>query len=366
MRALLSLDTASSESLLCSDALVERLVDNGLGPIAHHAVGAGCLVVSNSAAESLLAADLTARAIASSRNEVIKGIVRAFAACGVRCALLKGASVASHYAQHHWRVMSDIDILVDGHALEQAVALLRSMGFTNAYPEPDEHWETHHHAAPMIHPAGKICVELHHSLDSSEWFDLDAFHASSIWQDSTRLTLYDSPVYQLNRRLELNYLAAHWYLHLIENPDTPGLQRALFDVAFLLRGTSIDANCFLPVKRLCFPSLTLLSVMARLGVVSLDERLLSSVVQHQQIDRAALDYCAMMIDNKICTLEPAPRTLVMEIQSSCLQLALVNDVPALFHWRRVNLAKNTILKAVQARATVAVTQLERSFSPGRT
>lgn len=351
MRALLAGEGTLRGAVACDEGLVDALIVNGLGPIAHHAERSGRLTVGRSAQRALLAADLTARGIAANRSAVIEAVLLAFEASGIRSALLKGASLAAFYPQHHWRVMSDVDLLVDADEIRRATDALRSLGFRNAYREPDDHWDDHHHAAPMRHPQRNVCIELHRALDSSPWFDIEEFHAPSLWEHASVDGGFASPTHRLEPTLELNYIAAHWYLHLIENPGSPGLQRALFDVTFMLRKLERDTDLFLTIDRLRFPTLLLLSVLARLDIAEVDGRVVERAVASGQVDGSALAYCATMIDRRVCNFAPPPRTLVMEVESGWLRLALENDSPERFHLRRFRSATKQFLDALRVRLT---------------
>jgi len=330
LKALLSSELVPDRPLDCSDILASELVNTGLGPVVFDAARRGLLIVSEPALEVWHSSDLTARAIFAKRCRVQQEVEKCLNSIGIRSAPLKGASIANRYPQPHWRIMSDIDLLVERHELAEAMAALRCIGYTNAYPDPGENWDTHHHATPLIHPQHRVCVELHHSLDSSEWFDGPNLKAEEVWKECINDVGSDGLTCRLSRRLELNYFAAHWYLHLIENPDTPGLQRALFDVSYLLADETLSSDWFFDDRRLSFATLTLLTVLDRLGVTSIRTNELIALMNEQQIDEIALDFVSKLIERKLCSLTESPRIVTMQIQSRWLELALTNDNPARF------------------------------------
>ncbi len=71
----------------------------------------------------------------------------------IPCAILKGSSVACHYAEPTHRVMGDIDILVSSNRQEEAVRLLQSVGYGNILA-------TEHHCHLTISKEN-LTVEVH-------------------------------------------------------------------------------------------------------------------------------------------------------------------------------------------------------------
>jgi hypothetical protein len=156
----------------------------------------------NSAAANLLAFRELAR-ILSAFNLTIPAIV------------LKGAALAATlYPSPGLRPLSDLDLLVPADRLDDAVAVLRGLGY--AYTAPLvlpglDQW-VHYHAPPLFGGQDiKLAVEVHWSLVSSEhdWRapDLDWF-----WQQSELADFGPVRAHVLTPTAHLLYLAAHLML----------------------------------------------------------------------------------------------------------------------------------------------------------
>ncbi len=334
LKTLLLRDNNISSPVACSDVLVNQLIEHGLGPAAYDANCRHKLITTDDASNSLLAADLTARAITASRIDAIEAVLHAFSSSDIRSVLLKGAAIAPRYPQPHWRIMSDVDILVEKHRLTDSVSILRILGFTKAYPDPESHWHSHHHVAPMIHPRQQLCIELHHALDSSSWFCTEELSAEQVWRQITPNNDFSSLTHSLSPRLQLHHMAAHWYLHLIENAESYGGHRALFDVALLLQGKTIDIGYFPSTKRLSFATLTIMLILRRLGAVQLPESVVNAVISDQNLEETILDFNTRLISRRLFALVDFPTTLTHMIESDWIKTALVTDDRSLFHTKR--------------------------------
>lgn len=95
-------------------------------------------------------------------RDLVAGLNRA----GIRPLLLKGIAGLMNdlYPAPSWRLLADIDILVDGTDRGGAERVLAALGYRRLPVEGEVAREDHHHGAPWIHPSRRFEVELHRSV----------------------------------------------------------------------------------------------------------------------------------------------------------------------------------------------------------
>jgi hypothetical protein len=109
------------------------------------------------------------------RNDGVRGqlaaVVGALNRVGVEPVLLKGAIrlVDGLYPDPGWRMMRDLDLLVPGDRLGDAIAALRGAGYTPRPPTPGEPPRFgHHHYQELTRPGHRAGVEVHAELFETE------------------------------------------------------------------------------------------------------------------------------------------------------------------------------------------------------
>ena len=109
------------------------------------------------------------------RNGGLRGqlaaVVGALNRAGVEPVLLKGAIrlVDGLYPDPGWRIMRDLDLLVPGDRLGDAVAALNGAGYAPQPPAPGEPPRVgHHHYPELTRPDHRATVEVHAELFQTE------------------------------------------------------------------------------------------------------------------------------------------------------------------------------------------------------
>jgi len=282
IRALL-IQSNFAQAIDCPIAIAHRLIEHGLGPIAYAACESGLLTVTAETKQALLAADLTARAISAANQSALVDVLHKLNSDGIEPLLLKGIALAMRYPKPHWRLMSDIDLLVPPPQLEATMVLLRELGFSNGYEKPASHWSDHHHAEPLRHPDSGLWIEVHRALHSSALFEPNLFDTDRWDQDTQALDYCSAKVRILEPRLQLHHCAAHWYLNLVEDLGVSGIVRALFDAEVLIGGDPLDTQ-WLPTQRSHrFATLTLVGVLLQLGVINANEDIKNELKTKNQV-----------------------------------------------------------------------------------
>lgn len=212
---------------------IEHLIGNALGPLAFAAIQRDCITTDTASMQALQAADLTARVLSDQWDQALHRLIAELNQSDIVPVLLKGASVRYRYPDRHQRLMGDIDLLVEPDRLSTTLDILESLGYV--VPDEQSTDASHHHVAPRRHPRSGIWIEVHTALDSSDWFRELNHYTAGEHHESVRELPEELHARRLQPDAELRYIAAHWYLHLIENLGTQGLHRVFFDAELLLR-----------------------------------------------------------------------------------------------------------------------------------
>lgn len=88
--------------------------------------------------------------------------------------LLKGAMhlVTDMYGDTGARIMSDIDLLIPKHKLNDCVSALQEIGYEAEEDIHNDYHEEHHHYAPLFRPGDYGSLELHRGLTESPYVDI--------------------------------------------------------------------------------------------------------------------------------------------------------------------------------------------------
>ncbi len=336
-----------TKPVICQPKTIAWVIENGLGPIAYHALQENRIKVDSNGARDLQSADITARVMTDYCRGELEEVLLELNKAEIEPILLKGISIASRYPQPHWRLMSDVDLLVRHDQLEATVAALRGLGFVNGNQQPEKHWLHHHHAAPLYHHQRKLWIEVHHALLSDPYLNRPALAIDAIWSLKRRNVDFTARTFRLPPQLELNYLAAHWYLNLIEDLGTAGLQRTLFDAAFLLKDSAVNLDWSLSDQRLAFATLTLLVTLNDLGAISLSEKDKQAWIDTHHLDSSVTSFAVRSIHQQVTSQNTSTRATLQRIHGSWFELALTNKRAHWFRLRRWVKVLNICTQAVR-------------------
>lgn len=229
------------------DGGVERqlqwVLDGGLGPLLHDALGDAGRAQSTPAQRSaLLSADLTARVRHGRLVDTTLEIVEACGRLGVEVVLLKGISVSEQwYPQEHLRPMADIDVLIPSAGYAAVEAALMERGHERLAFEPGQGQQ---HGVPLQHRSRGSVIELHTELFGAD-SPLSAgtlFSAPMAMSWSVPSSYHDQPVRRLSSELQLAYIASSWFNDLADRQIHPSFIASMFDAVYLLsaRGRQLD------------------------------------------------------------------------------------------------------------------------------
>ncbi len=146
----------------------------------------------------------------------LKNVLLAFNKAGIDTILLKGmASAEFIYKDAGLRPMGDIDFMVEPHKILDAEKIFFDLGFINTVPYKSFklrtlNINTHLNAFVKNH----IAFELHR--------DLSAIHhiyripLNIIWENITKTSIDNVPIYVLNTDLNIMYLSLHSVQHMLK------------------------------------------------------------------------------------------------------------------------------------------------------
>lgn len=177
-------------------------------------------------------------------------IAAAFDAASLPYAVLKGAAYlfAPMYPTPFMRVMADIDLLVDEQRLDEACAILSTLGYAQIEDESLQRKPAaHRHLDPFVHPSRIAAVELHraalpaHLAAGAPAAELLATRRR--YSDGTRSCYTLAPTFRV-----LNLVM---HAEIVDYGYVQGLipVRALQEFAYNLRGEAADIDWNLLLER---------------------------------------------------------------------------------------------------------------------
>lgn len=188
---------------------------------------------STSFIEKLPAEKLTAQFWSQTQLTAIKKIVSELNAQGIVPTLLKGISISSsYYPKPHYRMMRDIDILVDVEEIDKVEKILPSLGYEQRSTYSKEFYSTLHHTMPWQHCKDEIWIEVHKRLfpKTSPCYNSPVFQLDIIQQEKIIDDFYGLKVYRLSKEFQIVYIATHW----AESFKQHGGVFALLDIALII------------------------------------------------------------------------------------------------------------------------------------
>jgi hypothetical protein len=223
------------------DRQLDWILRAGLGPLLRWTASDGADVPAEWA-ESLLAADLTARVRHANLVATAVAVLDACRDIGVDATLLKGISLAdSLYPAAHMRPMADIDVLVASADEHNVVEELLARGFERlAYPyEPGQH-----HGAPLRNVRLRTLVEVHTALfpESSPMHDAAILLPAHVQARRQASSYHGRNAGRLSEEVQLAYSAAAWFNDMTTYRFHPSFLVSLFDAVLLLKahGSTLD------------------------------------------------------------------------------------------------------------------------------
>ena len=225
---------------------LDWIVQAGLGPLLRWAARDDDRL-PQAWAQTLLAADLTARVRHAAIADTALDVLDACRNLDVEATLLKGISVSDTlYPAPHMRPMGDIDVLVRPRDHPGVEAALLASGFVRL-PYPD--LPGHHHGAPLRHARRRTLVELHTALfpQSAPVHDAAVFDAAHLRAQRRTAEHAGRRVFHLTPEVQLAYIAAAWFNDMANSGFHPSFLASLVDALLLLRshGAALDWEALL-------------------------------------------------------------------------------------------------------------------------
>ncbi|MDJ0656309.1 MAG: nucleotidyltransferase family protein [Xanthomonadales bacterium] len=309
-------------------------VDAGMGPMLHHLIENGQLESDAASAELIEAADMTARVLHRKMVQSVHQCLIELNRAGIIPTTLKGIDVAvRYYPKPHWRLMRDVDLFFESHEIDETMALLGEMGFENPTPEPASRWDSHHHLVPLWNRDMGLWIEVHRGLvpHYSPFIESHLGCAETVSEHSVQGDFCGAKVKQLKPEFMLRYLAAHWYLGLIEDFGEPGLHRALIDVKFLLAGSHLPVLGSLTNDRVGIAIALMLMVLSRSFLIELDPAQVNEDVRKRTTLTGHLGRSlCWIVEHWVCNCRSPRRESVQLLLGDWFRIALEN--PASRFW----------------------------------
>ncbi len=181
----------------------------------------------------LTASNLTSRFWFKTQLDSTKKIISVLNEQGVVPTLLKGISISTgYYPKPFYRMMRDIDILVDEVDIEKVEKLLQELDYEQRSTYSTEFYNSLHHTMPWQHRKNEIWVEVHKRLfpETSPCYSSPVFQFEVIKQEKVVDSFYGLKVYRLSKEFQLVYIATHW----AERFKQTGGVFALLDAALII------------------------------------------------------------------------------------------------------------------------------------
>jgi hypothetical protein len=209
-------------------------IQSGLGPLLYRAARQNADNPNSAYWFDVKSSDLTARIIMGTHLDAMEEILTACRGELPPLTLLKGISIAEEfYPEPHLRLMRDVDFLVQKESLPKVKAILDRLGYRQQSDPSAPPYDNHHHAAPFLHEAKDVWVEVHHGLFAPRRRASGAkiFQPETVLAQSLPSQFRGIEVRRLSPELQLVYVATHWAQDL----PTIGGMVALVDAIYLLQ-----------------------------------------------------------------------------------------------------------------------------------
>ncbi len=228
-----------------------------------------------------------------------KNIVEELNKLGIVPTLLKGMSIStSLYPKPYYRIMRDIDLLVDVDEVDKTEKILSRLGFEQRSTYSEDFYKMLHHTMPWQHSGDDVWVEVHKKLfpKTSLCSNSPVFQLNVIQKEKVPDDFYGLKVYRLGKEFQIIYIATHW----AERFKQVGGMFALLDTALLINkhNDNIDWN-----KVIAWSNTPSVSNYVYLMLWYLDKNnLLKATINidaHYNRIKHSLGYLALIILNKL-------------------------------------------------------------------
>ena len=197
--------------LACQHAMAGLVADR-MGRLAQHAVP---LAIARSLGGYLQ----TGAVLQLSQTATSVGLTRALEQAGVRSIVLKGMALAHmlYPGTPHWRVSTDIDLLIASEDLAAADRVLREAGFDRRWPSADppergrDMFLLLANVYDYVHPRSGELIELHHRITLNPHWTAAGF--DELYRTSAVIATAQGPIRGLDGAQLVSYLCWHAFAH---------------------------------------------------------------------------------------------------------------------------------------------------------
>lgn len=197
-----------------SDYQTKYLCAAGLGPIAFDVYGEALRNSDPGNFATLQSADLTTRVIYRQLETAKAELLAVLQDVGITPVLLKGISTAiEFYSPPHFRLMADIDILVQQAEIDRTMTTLANLGYRISDAAWQKYYEQgHHHLPAARHPQTGATVEVHTQLlpRSEPIADEPVFQPDIIDAQKLEFDVKGIRAFRFKPEYQFIYTIAHW------------------------------------------------------------------------------------------------------------------------------------------------------------
>ena len=225
------------------DKLFEFIINSGLATYFNYSTQQSKKTNKSINHNSLYSAELTAKFITNIQLQALQKILSSLNNEISEVILLKGISLCqAYYPSPHFRIMSDIDILVLEKDTDTLNSTLNNIGYIQKSEYSNKFYESHHHSMPYYNKNNNVWIEAHTHLFSKESSVINdkVFNLENIRQNTLQINSneYAGKVKHISPELQLIYICNHWAEDF--NIQKSGIQ--FIDMILLLKnnGTGLD------------------------------------------------------------------------------------------------------------------------------
>ena len=197
------------------DELFELIINSGLAAYFNHSTQQSETTNKSINKTLLSSAELTAKFITNIQLQALQEILSASTNEVSEIILLKGISLCQNYYPFpHFRIMSDIDLLVLEKDTASLNTILNKIGYIQTSEYSNEFYESHHHSMPYYNKNNNVWIEVHTHIFAKESpvindkvFNLDNIRENSLPVNND---LYGDKVKYISPELQLIYTCNHW------------------------------------------------------------------------------------------------------------------------------------------------------------
>jgi|GEM_PF-4760997 len=217
------------------DKLFDFIINSGLAAYFNYSTQQSETTNKSINNTTLISSELTAKFITNIQLQAIQEVTTASTSKVSEIILLKGISLCqNYYPSPHFRIMSDIDILVPDKDADALNTILNQIGYIQTSEYSNEFYESHHHSKPYYNKKNNVWIEVHNHLFSNtkpvysdKLFDLENIHQNCLKINND---LYGDQTKYICPELQLIYTCTHCAEDF--NPHKTGIQ--FIDIILLI------------------------------------------------------------------------------------------------------------------------------------